>query len=125
MTEHSTMLEQAARALCSEVGGLWHLGPGSKEWQDPETGAWRQVITPADELNAGWRLDAVAVLRAIREPDEAMIAAMAATPGMKAASDAMVLQQARGYAMDPENFVEGSPLQQAWRAGIDAIIGDA
>jgi hypothetical protein len=57
-----------------------------------------------------------------REPTDAMIEAGAATPGMKAASDAMVMHQARGYGFDADAFNEGSPLHQAWRAMWDAAM---
>ncbi len=63
----------------------------------------------------------LAVLKAIREPDEAMMTAAAETPGMKAASSAMEIHQIRGYGFDPGAFTDGSPLEQAWRAAIDTI----
>lgn len=63
---------------------------------------------------------AVAAIRAMREPTDAMIEAAALTPGMKAASGAMVMHQARGYGFDAGAFEDGSPLHQAWRAMIDA-----
>lgn len=68
--------------------------------------------------------EARAAIAAMREPTEAMIDAAAATPGMKAASDTMVLHQARGYGFDADAFKAGSPLHQAWRAMIDAASVD-
>lgn len=59
-----------------------------------------------------------------REPTEEMLEAAAATPGMKAASDAMVLHQARGYGFDAGSFVDGSPLEQAYRAMIRKALTD-
>lgn len=90
-----TMLEKAARALAAR----------------------RRAKNPS-ELD---RQRVLAVLEAIRDPDEEMIDAMGDTPGMKAASNTMVLQQVRGCPLDPAAFVDGSPLEQAWRAGIDHI----
>ncbi len=66
---------------------------------------------------------ATAVIRAIREPSEEMIEAMAETPGMKAISAAATIHQLRGYPIDPAAMESGSPLAQAWRAGLDTITG--
>lgn len=57
-----------------------------------------------------------------REPTDAMIEAAAATPGMKACNDAMVLHQCRGYGFGGKPFEDGSPLHQAWRAMFDTAL---
>lgn len=57
-----------------------------------------------------------AVFDALETPSEGMVEAAAETPGMKVANDAMMLQQGRGYPIDPAAFADGSPLQQAWKA---------
>jgi hypothetical protein len=66
-----------------------------------------------------WDRVARAAILALREPTEAMIAAAAETPGMKAANSAMELHQARGYGFAEGSFDGGSPLEQAWKAMID------
>lgn len=107
------MRERIARALAVADGKdpdlpAWAVTRGGRTY--PEGLCWRdQYGSKAD-----------AVLDALREPDEAMLAAMMKTPGMKAADSAMQLHQARGYGFDPKAFEAGSPLQQAWRAAIDA-----
>ena len=66
-----------------------------------------------------------ALLRSIREPSEAMLNAAAETPGMKAASAAMIMHQARGYGFSEGAFDAGSPLLQAWHAMIDVALREA
>ena len=69
-----------------------------------------------------WFSRAYAALEAARDPTDVMIEAAAATPGMKAASAAMQLHQARGYGFAAGSFDDGSPLHQAWRAMINAAL---
>lgn len=76
------------------------------------------------EAQEALRENVRAVLRTLREPSEAMIEAAAETPGMKAASNAMAMHQARGYGFDKGSFVDGSPLQQAWHAMVDAALAE-
>lgn len=81
----------------------------------------RETIPDSD----GYVRNAIAVLQAIREPDEAMIEAAANTPGMKAVNDMVMMQAARGYPLPPEAVVDGkSPLEQAWAAMLDAAPQD-
>lgn len=87
-----------------------------------------ETIFPVEE-DSGWTIDnpeevARAVLQAIREPSEGMVAAAADTPGMKAVAAQVSMQAARGYPLPPESCADGSPLEQAWKAMIDAALAE-
>lgn len=104
-----TPLERAARLLCMRLGG----DPDRRE----------PPVTPDTPFEWEKHVPTVrAVLQAIRTPSEGMLEAAAETPGMKAASDAMVMHQARGYGFAEGSFDAGSPLHQAWTAMIDQLL---
>jgi hypothetical protein len=131
-----TPIEKAARAMQNEASRFrspvrsyveqefrerWCEANMDKDFYDPGAPGSSADIDGALE---SWKILVRAVLQAIREPSEGMMSAAAETPGMKAASATMVLQQARGYPLDPAAFVDGSPLEQAWRASIDAALSE-
>lgn len=103
-----TMREKIARAFY-EQRSRFTIQPNRRTYDELDDVQRAQLLASAD-----------AVLDAIREPTESMVAAAAETPGMKAVSSAMELHQARGYGFEPGSFDDGSPLHQAWRAMIDA-----
>jgi hypothetical protein len=129
-----TPIEKAARAMAAEAGkfanpvAFYVEGEAQHRWQaaNPGLDYWSEGpgLAPDPDDIASWSILVRAVLQAIREPSEGMMSAAAETPGMKAASATMVLQQARGYPLDPAAFVDGSPLEQAWRASIDAALSE-
>lgn len=84
-------------------------------------GAAQVGVTPTPATKAAPLVTEGMVLVPL-EPSEAMLEAAAATPGMKACNDAMILHQARGYDFSAGSFADGSPLQQAWRAMVDAAL---
>ncbi len=108
-TQEMTVIERAARAL----EAAWDDG------SDVASGLPPIEFTDAERLHL-----ARAVLQAIREPTPEMIEAMANTSGMKAVSTQVSIQAARGYPLDPNAMTNGSPLEQAWRAGIDAALSE-
>ena len=131
----TTEVERVARAIISELWVSIHRwrAPAKCYRETDFVAAGFQVAASAEELAADCdrKADrnteisfrkARAAISAMREPSEAMIEAAAATPGMKAASSAMELHQARGYGFDEGAFHDGSPLHQAWRAMIDAAL---
>lgn len=61
----------------------------------------------------GWKLVPL-------EPTPEMTAAAAATPGIQAIDGASQVHQARGYPLPASAFLDGSPLEQAWRAMLAA-----
>jgi hypothetical protein len=99
-----SFVERIARAMFDCYRG-YNAETQEMLWQQARYGLMRQA-----EL----------ALAAMREPTDEMIDAAAATPGMKACSDTMIMHQARGYGFDADAFKTGSPLHQAWRAMIDA-----
>lgn len=105
-----TALERIARALAAQH---WRDAGASEE----------QVLAFADIDWPEFVPDARAALTALREPDEAMMKAAAATEGMRAIDGMIALQAARGYPLrTSQDGGDKSILELAWAAAIDAAL---
>jgi hypothetical protein len=74
---------------------------------------WGYVPAALGGVPQGWKLVPV-------EPTDAMLAAAAATPGIKAIDSASTIHQMRGNKIDSSGWGGRSPLQQAWAAMLSA-----
>lgn len=89
------MIDGVARALCAAYGN---------DWADtPESGAGLHAHDGRLPDRADWRNMALAAVRAMRAPTEAMVAA------------------GRGYGVDHEH---PHVVAERWRAMIDAALSD-
>lgn len=109
----ATQPRDGDKILALGIDGKWHIAHANPELSTALYTHWiRPTLT---HTPAG----------VPREATAEMIEAGANTPGMKAASSAMQLHQARGYGFAEGAFDDGSPLAQAWRAMYDVALDAA
>lgn len=126
----SEMVERVSAAMHRHTEGFEFRSAGVPRWLIFDR---LEQKTLPDEIfdNRGARdvriieLNARAAIAALREPTEAMMVAAAQTPGMRAVDD-IVITSALRAGTDPlgTHNSPNTPLQQAWRAAIDAALSE-
>jgi len=107
-----TPIERAARALAiCDQPKIYDRGASGYSAESYAALYWPNYVGQAR-----------AVIEAIREPSEGMVAAAAATPGIREVDGLLKVANSMGQIISPAALTTGSPVEQAYQAMIDALL---